>query len=256
MNDNAAHQAQILDQFTRQAHAFQTSHRTAQGALRLALETAGVQARETVLDAACGPGVLACAFAEVAQHVTGIDITPTMLEQARKLQAEKRLANITWRQGDVTQLPFDDGAFSLVVSRYAFHHVLEPRVVLAEMARVCAGGGRVVVIDSAPAPAHAQTFNAAERMRDPSHTRALTPDALKQLALDVGLKPQRELIYAWEVTVPSLLERSFPLPGDAEKLLELYRGDVGVDRIGMNARYIEGELYVTFPTMILVGGKQ
>lgn len=85
-----------------------------------------MQPTDSTLDVACGPGVLACAFAEVARHVIGIDTTPTMLEQARKLQAEKGLANMSWRQGDVAQLPFDDGAFSLVVSRYAFRHVLDP----------------------------------------------------------------------------------------------------------------------------------
>lgn len=141
----------------------------------------------------------------------------------------------------------------MVVSRYAFHHVRDPREVLAEMARVCASGGRVVVIDSAPAPHQAEAFNAAERMRDPSHTYALTQQALRQLALDAGLKVQRELIYAWKVTAASLLARSFPLPGDTEKPMEIYRGDVGADCIGMKPRYVDGELYVTFPTLILVG---
>ncbi len=59
-----------------------------------------MQPRDTVLDVACGPGVLACAFAEVAQQVTGIDLTPQMLQQARQLQTEKQLTNMTWQQGD------------------------------------------------------------------------------------------------------------------------------------------------------------
>src|SRR5207253_1629756 len=82
---------------------------------------------------ASGPGILGCGFAMVARHVTGIDLTPAMLERARLLQAEQGLTNLTWRQGDVLPLPFADAAFTLVVSRFAFQHLIDPGAVLAEM---------------------------------------------------------------------------------------------------------------------------
>lgn len=50
-------------------------------------------------------------------------------------------------------------------SRFAGHHFLDPLAVLREMTRVCATGGRVVVVDSAPAPEKADAFNATERLR-------------------------------------------------------------------------------------------
>ena len=66
---------------------------------------------DTVLDVACGPGLLACAFARVAKHATGIDMTPAMLEQARKTQHEQGLKNVSWEQGDVYALPFPARSF-------------------------------------------------------------------------------------------------------------------------------------------------
>jgi ubiquinone/menaquinone biosynthesis C-methylase UbiE len=255
MQPKTPHRAQILDQFTRQAALFQQTHRTAESALKLMLSATEPRADDEVLDVACGPGVVACALAEVARHVTGIDITPTMLEHARALQATRGLSNVDWQLGDVEHLPFDEGSFSFVISRYAIHHLQDPQRVVAEMARVCRRGGRVTLIDSAPTPDKADAFNATERMRDPSHTAALTPAALQALLAHAGLQVVRSQMYAWEVDAQGLINRSFPLAGDAERLRALYESDVGTDRIGMNARYVGNALHVTFPTLILVAVK-
>src|SRR5437762_9440222 len=113
----------------------------------LLLTVSGAGPADTVLDVACGTGLMSCAFAKVARHVTGIDLTPAMIEQAKAMQKADGLTNLTWHIGDVLPLPFSDGSFSLVFTRYSFHHLLDPKAVLAEMVRVCAPGGRVVVVD-------------------------------------------------------------------------------------------------------------
>ena len=146
-------------------------------ALRQIVEFAGAGPQDTVLDVACGGGIIVCALAKVVRHATGIDLTPAMLERARALAAEQKLSNVSWKQGDVLPLPYPDGAFSLVTSRFAFHHFLEPAAVLAEMKRVCASGGRVAVIDTEASPdaGKAAEFNRMEKLRDPSHVRACRP---------------------------------------------------------------------------------
>jgi ubiquinone/menaquinone biosynthesis C-methylase UbiE len=214
-----------------------------------------VTAEDTVLDVACGPGVLACAFAQRARHVTGIDITPTMLQQARALQAASGATNISWELKDVYRLPYAAASFSMVITRYSFHHLQEPAAVLGEMVRVCSIGGTVVIIDSAPPSAKAAAFNRVEQMRDPSHTRALTREELLGLMEAAGLKVVRSHLYAWEVSAESLLARSFPEDGDRGKLLKIYEDDVGADALAMNARRLDGLLHVTFPTLIAVGRK-
>ena len=131
----------VLDQFTRQAVPFARlpAHSTEES-IRLVSEAAGIGPEDTILDVACGPGLLACAFARMARHVTGIDLTPAMIEQARALQRSEGLANLTWHVGDVASLPFPDGSFSVAFTRYSFHHLLDPAGVLAEMVRVDTAG--------------------------------------------------------------------------------------------------------------------
>jgi ubiquinone/menaquinone biosynthesis C-methylase UbiE len=253
--DGSTHRKLILEQFTQQAEQFQATQLSAETAIKRAIEFSGVGPTDTVLDVACGPGVLACAFGEVAQHVTGIDITPTMLEHAQRLQAAKNLKNVDWKLGDVSTLPFEANGFSLVISRYAVHHFQSPVAVVSEMSRVCSPDGRVLLIDSAPSVDKSEEFNRVERMRDPSHTQAFTQDGLKDLMHQAGLTSFRSHLYAWEVAVQGLLERSFPNPADEAKLWKLYESDVGLNNIGMNARYLDGKLHVTFPTLILVGSK-
>lgn len=104
------HRDLILDQFTRQATPFATASSIKdEGALRLVVEFSKAGPDDTALDVACGPGLLACAFARVVRHATGIDITPAMLGRAPKLQAEQGLTNVTWKHGDVLPLPWPDG---------------------------------------------------------------------------------------------------------------------------------------------------
>src|SRR4051812_35592756 len=141
MNKADEHQQLILEQFTKQAVPFsQMQHHSPE----LLLAASEVGSEDRVLDVACGPGLMACAFAKVARHVTGIDLTPAMIEQAKALQQAHALTNLTWHVGDVLLLPFPDASFSLVFTRYSFHHFLDPKAVLAEMVRVCQLNGRVV----------------------------------------------------------------------------------------------------------------
>src|SRR5229473_2183522 len=184
----ASHRDRILDQFTRQAAPFAAAAAIRnEEALNRIVQWAGTGPEDTVLDVACGPGLLACAFARVAQHATGVDMTPAMLEQARKIQQEQGLKNVSWLPGDVYSLLFTAAQFSIVSSRFAFHHLQEPMAALREMKRVCKPGGRIVVADMAPLPAKADALNAAERLRDPSHVRALPVDELRGLFEQAGL---------------------------------------------------------------------
>src|SRR5215467_11645367 len=119
------HSELIRDQFTRQAIPFSTAASIKDEiALNLLIEASGAGPTDTVLDVACGGGIVVCGFARVVKHATGIDLTPAMLERARKLQEEKKLTNVTWKRGDVLPLPFPDASFSIVTSRFAFHHFL------------------------------------------------------------------------------------------------------------------------------------
>jgi SAM-dependent methyltransferase len=253
---STTHEQSILDQFTRQAIPFSTSPSIKDEiALNLLIQASGAGPGDTVLDVACGPGLVVCAFAKVVAHATGIDITPAMLDRARQLQQEKRLTNVTWKLGDVMSLPFPDASFSIVTTRFAFHHILDPFAVLGEMKRVCKPGGRVVVADSAPPPDKADAFNSVEKLRDPSHVRALPLPELKSLFARHGLPEPRHSPYRLESDLESLLARSFPNPGDDEEIRRRFRRSVEDDSLGIAARREGGLIIYGYPVAILVADR-
>jgi len=250
------HQELIIDQFTKQAIPFSEMRgRSHEEALDLLLTATGVTKEDTVLDVACGPGLVAFAFASVARHVTAIDVTPAMIERARTLQAERGLSNITWHVGDVCRLPFEDAAFSIVTCRYAFHHFPDPGTVAAEMVRVCAPGGRVALIDVFTTPERADAYNCMEKLRDPSHVRALTLAELAQLAVKHGLARLRTPFYRMELELEVLMRGSFPALGDADKVRELLLGDIDQDRLGIGVHRKGAEVHLAYPIALIVGEK-
>jgi ubiquinone/menaquinone biosynthesis C-methylase UbiE len=252
----SAHKSRILDQFTRQAVPFSQSPSVSnQKALEFIVSCAEAGPDDTVLEVACGPGLLACAFAHVARHVTGIDLTPAMLELARKAQQEQELSNMKWDQGDVTRLPYPDASFSIVSSRFAFHHFEDPLRVLKEKKRVCKPGGRVVVADMTPAPEKADALNAEERLRDPSHVRAMPGKELRELFSKAGLPEPKVDNYRVECELEDLLSRSFPNPGDDDRIRKIFAESIAENTLDLNTRMENGKIYYSFPVAVMVATK-
>ncbi len=143
-----------------------------------------------VLEVATGPGYVALAFAAVVREVVGVDLTDAPLAIARKNRAERGLTNVSFESADATQLPLEDGSFDVAVCRLAFHHFDTPRQVLSEMVRVCRPGGKITVQDmiSSEQADRADYYNRWERLRDPSHTRALSLGQLVALYREAELE--------------------------------------------------------------------
>jgi hypothetical protein len=115
---------------------------------------------------------------------------------------------------------------------------------------VCRPGGRMVVADIAPAAPNAEALNAVERLRDPSHTRALPPEELRVLFAQVGLAPRVEM-HRLAGDLESLLARSFPAPGDADRIRKIFEASLQDDALGMATRRENGNLLYAFPIAIL-----
>jgi hypothetical protein len=120
------------------------------------------------------------------------------------------------------------------------------------MTRVCARGGRVVVADSAPAPEKADAFNRMERLRDPSHVRAMPVTELRAFFVDAGLGEPRTTFYRLEGELESLLARSFPRPGDDDQIRRIFAASLAGDDLGIGARRDGDRITFGYPVAVLV----
>jgi 2-polyprenyl-3-methyl-5-hydroxy-6-metoxy-1,4-benzoquinol methylase len=118
---------------------------------------AGVLAGQQVLDLACGTGVVAITAARLGAKVTGLDLTPELLERARE-NSKLAEVEIDWREGDVEKLPFNDGAFDIVLSQFGHMFAPRPSVAIAEMLRVLKPGGRLAFSTWPPELAMGRVF--------------------------------------------------------------------------------------------------
>jgi ubiquinone/menaquinone biosynthesis C-methylase UbiE len=244
----------ILDQFTKQAIPFTRLHeRDDAEFIQTLIDSAEINAKSEVLDVACGPGLVACQVAKTARHVTGVDLTPAMIEQARRRQQEAGLQNLSWVVGDAQPLPFNENHFDRIITRYSFHHFSDPTSAFAELVRVCRPQGRVAVCDVFTTSAEqAELYDQLEQYRDSSHTHALRGDEFESLF--ARLADVRQTYYQYPVLVDELLSRSFPEPGGAEAFRDMIRRDIGVNRLGVDARDEQG-LAFSFPVVVMSGVK-
>jgi ubiquinone/menaquinone biosynthesis C-methylase UbiE len=185
------HLQRVKQEFTRQAATFASSAAITDSELtRRFSEVIGAGGDGTILDVACGPGILTAALAEKARQVVALDVTPEMLSQARQRCAKAGLSNVTFKEGSATDLPFAESSFDGVVTRLSIHHFEEPRHALDEMFRVLRPGGTLVIADvvSSEDADESALQNAIETLRDPSHVRMLAPSELLSLVEGAGFR--------------------------------------------------------------------
>jgi ubiquinone/menaquinone biosynthesis C-methylase UbiE len=113
------------------------------------IQRLNIQAGENVLDVACGTGNTAIPAARKGAIVTGVDIAPNLIEQARK-RAEAEGLNCQFEEGDAENLLFDDGSFETVISMFGAMFAPRPEKVASELVRVCRSGGRIVMANWTP----------------------------------------------------------------------------------------------------------
>jgi len=107
-------------------------------------------AGERVLDLGSGAGtdsLVASRLVGPSGSVTGIDMTPEMLEKARSAAAELGADNVTFIEGDAEHLPFADGSFDVVISNGVIDLIPDKDAVFSEIFRVLTPGGRIQVAD-------------------------------------------------------------------------------------------------------------
>ncbi len=257
-SNSPSHDATITDQFTQQAARFAAAPELHNDAvLALLTEAARPRLTDRMLDVACGPGSVVAAFAPLVQHAEGVDATPAMLAEARKLAAAKNLRNVGWRNGSAYALPYRDSSFDIVATRFAFHHLEEPPAAFAEMVRVARPDARIVLCDAVASddPAKALAFNEMDRWRDPSTVEYRTLGYLQNLFCDAGLPSPSLSRFQVRYLAHEFVARAFPARDDRAGLLQLIERSVDGDLLGMNAQRSPEGVDIAFQCVVLVAEK-
>ena len=103
---------------------------------------ARIRAGQAVLDVGCGTGVAALTAARAGANVRGLDLSPALLDHARK-HAALAGVEIDYREGDAEALPYERSTFDVVISQFGHMFAPRPDVALAEMLRVLKPGGTI-----------------------------------------------------------------------------------------------------------------
>ena len=229
-----------------------------QAYLQWMVEQLDLQPHFEVLDVAAGTGHLSRAIAPYVKRVVALDLTPEMLAQGRYEAEQQQLTKVVFEQGEAEHLGFPNAAFDLVVTRFSLHHFAEPRGPLQEMVRVCRRGGRVAVIDivSPDDPAVAITYNRLERLRDPSHLRALTASELQQLMAKSGLDLVHTAARDVEVHLDRWLDLTAAAPEARRSIRTALTADLdGVQATGMRPYVRDAELKFLHTWLVVIGRK-
>lgn len=260
----------VQQQFGQHAAAYVTSAVHAKGAsLSRVVELVAPQAGWRALDVATWAGHMALAFAPHVAHVVASDITPEMLAETAKLAASKGLGNVETAVADAEALPFAEASFDLVSCRIAPHHFGDMPRFISEVARVLEPGGTFALVDNiapdadttpgfaADALAAADViYNLYEKIRDPSHGRALTAAAWRGLMAGSGLTVAHQEIMEKEMPFrPWVTQQSVPADRIAQ-LEAILAGAAPALAAFLKPRAIEGgDMSFTLREIVLIARK-
>jgi ubiquinone/menaquinone biosynthesis C-methylase UbiE len=173
-----------------------------------------------VLDVATGAGHMAAAIAPHVAEVVASDITEEMLAETARLAAARCLANVSTARAEAVALPFADTSFDAVVCRLAAHHFPSIPRFLAEVRRVLRPGGTFGLVDNVGPDAEIlpglaeheiadadAAYDQFERLRDPSHVRALSREQWRRAIEEAGLAIASEALMAKELAFGPWVER-------------------------------------------------
>ena len=191
---------QVQTRFGEVAANYLASAVHASGAdLELMARNAPLRPDSVVLDAGCGAGHTAMAFAPDVARVYACDFTGAMLKQVELLAMQRGAANVTPQLADIEYLPFPDDSFDIVTSRYSAHHWQHPERAIDEIGRVLKDKGSFIISDIMASEDYAQDtlLQTIELLRDPSHVRDYRISEWRALLSASGFRA--ELIHKFDL---------------------------------------------------------
>jgi 2-polyprenyl-3-methyl-5-hydroxy-6-metoxy-1,4-benzoquinol methylase len=205
------HDRALSRAFDGQAAAFERSAvSTDAAALARLVSFAALPAGASILDAGCGPGLVAEAFLAAGHRVMGVDLSAEMVARARA-RCARFGDRACFEQVRLQDLPAG-APFDAAVSRFVVHHVRDPDAFLAAQAARLRPGGAVVVSDPVadPDPERARWHASIELARDGTHVRNLTAGELCDAFARAGLVNVRLVEEALDLDFDEWFDRGTP----------------------------------------------
>ena len=145
-----------------------------------------IEPGDTVLECACGTGLLSAVIAEKCRQLTATDFSEKMLKKAEKNCRAFR--NITYDQADITALPCPDSSFDKVVAANVIHLLDNPLAAISELNRVCKDGGMLIIPTYMNKDDKGKTngFAGAVGKAGADFKRQFTVESYRQFFLDAG----------------------------------------------------------------------
>lgn len=158
---------------------------------------------QRILDVAAGTGTSSVSLAQYGAYVTAVDFSAGMLEQAKKRWGNH--AHIEFMCADAMNLPFEDACFDAVTISFGLRNVCDPKVALAEFARVVKPGGRIVVCEFST-PEHwliGSVYRVYLQQIMPRMSKLFTgaSDAYRYLASSIDQWPSPQQLSLWMTQV-------------------------------------------------------
>ncbi|MGE5177830.1 MAG: methyltransferase domain-containing protein [Bacteroidota bacterium] len=247
---------EVKRRFGSAAEKYVESKDHAQGeSLDRLIELAAPQPSWRVLDVATGGGHTALAAAPLVREVVATDLTAPMLQAAERFVRSRGAANVAFQEADAGALPFPDASFDLVTCRIAPHHFPDVAAFVRESARVARPGGLVAVIDNiVPEDAEAAAYiNAWEKLRDPSHNRALTEPEWRRLFEAAGLERVRVERFRKPRDFTSWIGRMSVDPDTAARVRAMLLAAPGEARAWLRPEEEEGTLRFYLEEILILG---
>ncbi len=191
-----------------------------------------------VLDVATGTGNLAIPLARSGAIITGVDIAPNLVAQARERAAAENLT-VSFDEGDAEELPYADGAFDAVVSMFGAMFAPRPALVVAEFARVLRPGGLLAMANWNPASFSGQMFAVSARHAPPAP--GIEPPVLWGDAKTVTERLRNQFTKIETRIIPIV----FDLPASAAGVVAFFRKYFGPTQAAFNRLDAQGQARLT-----------
>ena len=147
-----------------------------------------IEPEDTVLECACGTGLLSTVIAEKCRQLTATDFAPKMLKHAEKNCAGYK--NVQFRQADILALDFPDSSFDKAVAGNVIHLLDEPMKALKELDRVCRPGGMLIIPTYMNKDQKGETsgFASVVGKAGADFKRQFTPESYRRFFLNAGYR--------------------------------------------------------------------